>query len=182
LTLSDSHTGIGFYYGNPAVASDGSEALPFDEAAAAAEAFLQRTGFLPAAYELQPGDDASQAGITTVRVVPLLDGRPVLGNESMVSVNGAGEVVSAYVVPFAAAPTGETIDAGSARDALQSLLAGPQEYSYSYTVVTSEGAARVFAPPPPEGESGDSVTVTGWSITYTDAENGEQLVQLTSMD
>src|SRR5690606_19070263 len=45
-----------------------------------------------------------------------------------------------------------------------------------------EGAARVFAPPTPEGESGDSVTVTGWSITYTDAENGEQLVQLTSMD
>ncbi|NLF65409.1 MAG: hypothetical protein GX579_12505, partial [Chloroflexi bacterium] len=183
LTLADSHTGgMGFYYGDPTVASDGSEAPTFAEAAAAAKAFLQQTGFLPAAYELQPGDDANQAGTTAVRVVPLLDGRPVMGNESVVSVNRAGEVVSAYVVPFAAAPTGETIDAGSARDALQSLLAGPQEYSYSYTVVTSEGAARVFAPPPPEGESGDSVTVTGWSITYTDAENGEQLVQLTSMD
>ncbi len=181
LTLADSHTGFGFYYGDPTVASDGDDAPPFGEAAAAADAFLQPTGFLPAAYELQPVDEANQAGVTGVRVVPLLDGFPVVGNESTVIVNGAGEIVSAFVIPFAAAPTGETVDAGSARDALQSLLAGPEAYSYSYNALSTAGSPRVFAPPPPEGESGDTVTVTGWPVVYTDAENGQQLVQLSAL-
>lgn len=180
LTLAGSPASAGFYYSDPTVAPEAGEAPPFAEAAAAAEAFLQPTGFLPEAYELQPGDEASQHGITGVRVVPLLDGHPVIGNESMISVNGAGEVVSAYIVPFAAAPTGETIDAGSARDALQRLLAGPEAYSYSYNPVSAEGTPRVFSPPPPSAQSGDTVTVSGWPIVYTDAENGEQLVQLSS--
>jgi hypothetical protein len=103
-----------------------------------------------------------------------------MGIESMISVNGAGEVVSAYVVPFAAAPTGETIDAGSGRDALQRLLAGPEAYSYNYNPVSAEGTPRVFSPPPPSAQSGDTVTVSGWPIIFTDAENGEQLIQLSS--
>lgn len=187
LTLADWPASAGFYYGfyysDPAVAVEAGEALPYEEAAAVAEAFLQPTGFLPAAYELEPGEASSQYGITgvrVVRVVPLLDGHPVIGNESMISVNGAGEVVSAYVAPFAAVPTGETIEAGSARDALQRLLAGPEAYSYSYNPVSAVGMPRIFSPPPPSAQSGDTVTVSGWPIVYTDVENGEQLVQLSS--
>jgi hypothetical protein len=180
LTLADSPVSVGFYYSDPTVAAEAGEALPFDAAAAAAEAFLQPIGFLPAAYELQPAEEANRNGVTGVRVVPLLDGHPVIGSESQVSVNGNGEVTGAYVVPFDAAPTDETIDAGSGRDALQSLLSGPEVYSYSYNAVSTEGTPLVFTPAPPAGQNGDTVTVTGWPVIYTDVESGEQLVQLSS--
>jgi hypothetical protein len=173
----------GYYYSDPTVALDTGEALPFASAAAAAEAFLQASGMAPEAYELQPGLTGGQAGLTPIRVVPLLEGRPVTGgNETMVTVNGAGEVVSANIVPFAAMPTGELIDAGSAREALQQLLTGAGNYSYNWNTVDAPGEnpARVFSPSGAGGSPGETVTIDGWATVYTDIETGETLVQLYS--
>ncbi len=184
LWLSEPRGGAGgYYYSDPTVATDVGQTLPFAAAAAAAEAFLQAIDMAPQAYDFLPGDATPQAGLTTVRLAPLLDGRPVSGGRQMVvTVNGAGEVVSAHIIPFAAVPTGEMIDAGSARDALQQLLKGSGNYSYHWNLVETpdETAMRVFTRPAPERSRGETVTIEGRPTLLTDQETGETVVQLSS--
>jgi hypothetical protein len=170
----------GYAYSDPRVAPEAGDPLPFAEAAAIAEAFLLATGYAPTGYELQPTEMGVQGALTNVRIVPLLDGRPVTGSsESTVTVNGAGEVIGAHILPFAASPTGDVVDAGSARDALQQLLAGTGSYSYNWNQQDGVSADyRVFTPSSVAGSRGDVVTINGWPTILTDVETGESLVQL----
>jgi hypothetical protein len=169
----------GFYYSDPRVAPEAGDPLPFAESAAIAEAFLLESGYSPEGYELQPSDLNAQSALTSVRIIPLLDGRPVMGSsESTVTVNGAGEVLTAHILPFAATPTGEMIDAGSSRDALDQLLNGTGNYSYNWNQQNSGADHRVFTPSSVAGSPGETVTVTGWPTILADLETGESLVQL----
>lgn len=165
------------------------EPLPFADAERRAIAFLDGANLLPAAYETEEEPFVGDIPLRVVNIIPLLDGLP-LESDSMptqVGVLPDGTIHHAQVRPLVITPLGESVTVKTASQALDDLLQGNGGYSFSYDYDAGDQRQRIFYPPMPASQPGDSVTVDGYLsvlrglsvnqdlVTLYDPEHGTQI-------
>ncbi len=148
-------------------AVNSGEPLPYEQAAAVAQAFMEKVGWPTEAYRLEEErEQGMPSAFTLVRVQPLLGGRPVVGTGTgQIAVTPEGEVAHARLILFEATPAGRTLNAVSQEQALQDLLVGAG-ITGSMMQTAATNAQRSFTPPLPEHRPSDSVTAMGWVLAY----------------
>jgi hypothetical protein len=161
------------YYssGGPAGWPQGPEPPSFEAAKEAAVAFLRDHGLLPEAYRVEEPDygtppDVEPPPIRYLRVVPEIDGYPVegLGSEMSITVGPDGQVLHASLRQMAFERT-DVYPLKSAGEAFEELRTGdhkgPFRLSINWQFPTETEPVTRYTPEAPEYAVGDEVTVRG---------------------
>lgn len=155
--------------------------MPFADAVRVAVAFLEQAGFLPEEYDVSEQPWTGDTPLRLVEIQPLLDGRPIEGDQavSRVAVLPGGAIAMAQISPLNISALDQTVPVKSARQALEALLQGQGGYSFSYENM-GPGAQqqRVFFAEREDPQPGEPVTVNGWANVLVSKSDGHYLVQL----
>lgn len=163
-----------FYSGNQGRDAQEGEPLPYDEAARIAIEFLDGANLLPDEYDVQEQPSAGGT-VTTVNIVPLLNGLPLNGQSAPIQVGVLpdGTVVHAQIHALSATSLGETVAIKPARQALEDLPQSGGGYGFSYENVVPEGQRlRIFYPDVSPPQQGERVTVQGWANVLVSVADG----------
>ncbi len=177
------------HYGDAAAAAREGTPLPFEQAAEAAEAFLQEHNMLPDEYRVQEVENfapSAESPFQMVEIVLLQDGRPVVGYHATmhVSVNPAGEVTYAALNPLTLEES-HVYPIKSAQEAYAALSDGEAGRPFRLDVDRSAPDApdiRHYRPEPPTYSVGDVITVTGWVQVLVAEDGSDVYAHLTARD
>lgn len=161
--------------------SDDGEPMPFSDAVRVAVQFLEQAGFLPEEYDVGEQPWTGDTSLRLVEIRPLLDGRPVEGDQavSRVGVLPGGVISMAQISPLHVSALNQTVAVKSARRALEELLQGHGGYSFSYeNMAPGAQRQRVFFAERKDPQPGDAVTVSGWADVLISKADEHFLVQL----
>lgn len=175
-------------YSNDRAAADTQGPPPtLEQATQAAVAFLQEHGLLPEHYRAEDAENLQAEGSTRmIRIVPVLDGYPLVGYHSgaHVLVNSAGEVVYASLNPLTFERAHE-YPVRSAEEAYRALSRGGESgspFRLDVEQTTPTTGIRYYRPEPPAYTPGQAVTPTGWLQVLVAEEGDEVRAQLTARD
>jgi hypothetical protein len=163
----------GFYYAQSMINALEGQTLPFDEASRIAQEVLGGAGLLPETFETVDLRNQAGPGLRTVRFVPLVDERPVLGYEAVLDavVSPDGKLASVRMAPIAIEATGQSQIVKSAEDAFQELLEGTATYHYSFDHISAEEQVQIYRPQSEQFEDGEQITLSGVVTVLTSVES-----------
>ncbi|MFW6135845.1 MAG: LysM peptidoglycan-binding domain-containing protein [Chloroflexota bacterium] len=162
--------GSGISYNDPAARTVEGPQPSFEHANEAAESFLRQHDLLPADYRIEDPQGFQpnlESPTRPVEVVPLLDGRPVMGGQAhmRVSVNAEGQVTYASLGQPITFERGESYSIKSARQAYEMLKDDEPGSPFRLdgdVRAPVESEVRHYRPEPPTHAVGDVVTAAGW--------------------
>lgn len=183
--------GSGIFYNDPAAVTSGGPQPSFDQAAEDAMAFLRQHDLLPADYRIQTPqgfEPNAESPTRSVEVVPLLDGRPLMGYQAgvRVSVNAEGQVTYASLGHLLTFERGEPYPIKPPREAYEMLRDDEPGSPFRLDAdrrAHPESEVRHYRPEPPIHAVGDALTATGWvQVLVPEGDEGNIRAELTARD
>lgn len=179
--------GAGVYYSDDAAMMAPGEAPTFEQARAAAIAFLSKHHLLPEHYHVEEDPDLarrSEVHVQMINIITEISGAPLAADAAIiqVTVSSAGEVTDAYTPLWAFARL-QGYPIKTAQEAWEELLAGGAFRLDVEGLSPNAAHVRTFNRPAPERALGDAVTVSGWAHVLVPERSGTPLrAQMAAMD